>query len=150
MTLVRDSGHALPSDETIDVYEFSGDEASHNQDREVTFASILSEAGVTVNASMFNPTNELSSPDSRPTVVCTANAAANPGQVDAVHSLIESGVDPVVVATRSPYDLSAFPDVGTYLATYGDTRPALTAAAAVLVGREPTGRLPVTIPDKEI
>jgi beta-N-acetylhexosaminidase len=152
VTLVREAGHVpLPSDQPIDVYEFSGDEESHGQDRDVTFASALSEAGVTVNVSMLNlATNELPSPDSGPTVVCTANAAANPGQVDAVRSLIESGVDPIVVATRSPYDLSAFPEVGTYLATYGDTRPALAAAAAVLVGREPTGHLPVTIPDKEI
>jgi beta-N-acetylhexosaminidase len=152
VTLVREAGHVpLSGDEPTDVYEFSRDssspaEASHNRD--VTFASVLSEAGVTVNASMLNlATNELPSPDSGPTVVCTANAAANPGQVDTVRSLIESGVDPIVVATRSPYDLSAFPEVGAYLATYGDTRPALAAAAAVLVGKEPTGHLPVTISD---
>jgi beta-N-acetylhexosaminidase len=158
VTLVRSANHLpLSKDKPIDVYEFSGKsgspaEGTREQERDDTFGSILSTAGMTVNQSTLDPADGRSVPlpNNRLTVVCTANAAVNPEQADIVRCLIEDGIDPVVVATRSPYDLSAFPDVGTYLATYDDTRPSLAAAAAVLIGdRNPTGRLPVTIPDAD-
>jgi beta-N-acetylhexosaminidase len=156
VTLVRSADHIpLPDDELIDVYEFNGGSGSlaedpRDQEQEDTFVSVLSTMGMTVKQSMLDPADRSSLPNDRPTVVCTANAAANPGQADAVRYLIEDGIDPIVVATRSPYDLSAFPDVGTYLTTYDDTQLSLAAAAAVLVGdRDSMGRLPVTIPDAD-
>lgn len=149
VTLVRDGCVPLP-DEPIAVYEFSddlGSPAEGSRDRNDSFASILSATGLTVNAEALD-TGETPLPTERPTVVCTANAADNPHQAAVVRDLIEAGVEPVVVATRSPYDLSLFPGVKTCLATYGDTRPALVAAATVLAGEtEPTGHLPITIPN---
>ncbi|WP_190303661.1 hypothetical protein [Haladaptatus sp. R4] len=59
----------------------------------------------------------------RPTVIRTSDAASNPEQADAVHDLVAAGANPIVVATRNPYDLSTMPDVGTYLTTYDDTPP---------------------------
>ena len=40
----------------------------------------------------------------------------------------------IVIAVRNPYDLQAFPQLRTYLATYEYTRPALVAAVRVLFG----------------
>jgi len=53
----------------------------------------------------------------------------------------------VLVATGTPYDLLACPEVGTFVATYGRDPAAIDAAAKVLTGRAPaTGRLPVSLP----
>ncbi|MGH7752902.1 MAG: glycoside hydrolase family 3 C-terminal domain-containing protein, partial [Gemmatimonadales bacterium] len=53
----------------------------------------------------------------------------------------------VVVASGTPYDLAAFPEVRCYLATYGREPVMLEAAARVLTGEiAPRGRLPVSIP----
>ncbi|MDR5683633.1 MAG: glycoside hydrolase family 3 N-terminal domain-containing protein [Armatimonadota bacterium] len=53
----------------------------------------------------------------------------------------------VVVGVGNPYELAGFPEVGTYLATYGPDAPSLRAAARVLTGELlPRGRLPVAIP----
>jgi beta-N-acetylhexosaminidase len=40
----------------------------------------------------------------------------------------------IVLAVRNPYDLQAFPDARTFIATYEYTRPALEAAARVIFG----------------
>ncbi|WP_227378655.1 beta-N-acetylhexosaminidase [Haladaptatus halobius] len=154
VTLVRDAADTLPlPDETVSVYEFEGGRGSLAEeatDRRGAFASALSAAGPTVNASVLTPGDSPSLPDDAPTVVRTFDAAANPEQADAVDALVAAGADPIVVATRNPYDLAAFPEVTTYLTTYDDTPPSLAVAAEVLVGdRKPTGRLPVTIPTDE-
>ncbi len=53
----------------------------------------------------------------------------------------------VLVALRTPYDLRALPATGTFLATYGDTEPSMTALGKILRGvNVPKGRLPVDIP----
>ena len=53
----------------------------------------------------------------------------------------------VLVALRTPYDLRALPAAATFLATYGDTEPSMTALGKVLRGVvAPKGRLPVDIP----
>jgi beta-N-acetylhexosaminidase len=52
----------------------------------------------------------------------------------------------VLVSLRSPYLLSAFPDVDAYVCAYGHGEPSQAAVAEVLLGRrEPIGRLPVTL-----
>jgi beta-N-acetylhexosaminidase len=86
------------------------------------------------------------------TVVLTqkaADPATDPTgrQRSLVRALLDTGRPVVVVAVRDPYDIAAFPDAPTYLATYSYTAPAMAALARVLVGeRSPRGRLPVTIP----
>jgi beta-N-acetylhexosaminidase len=53
----------------------------------------------------------------------------------------------VVVALDSPYDLLSYPEVSTYLATYGRAPVSMEALAQVLFGlAEPRGRLPVELP----
>ena len=52
----------------------------------------------------------------------------------------------VVLALQSPYDLLAFPDQPTYVATYGDVPASLHAAAEILFGQlRPTGKLPISL-----
>ena len=80
-------------------------------------------------------------------VVATLNARADPMQGELIRLLIASGQRVIGIAVRNPYDLAAFPALQTYLATYEYTRPALEAAAQVLLGeREAHGKLPVNIP----
>ncbi len=81
-------------------------------------------------------------------IVATANARRYPGQVRLVESLEAARPGRVAVAARwSAYDLLAFPQVGAYLATYGDAPASLEMLAAVVCGQEKArGRLPVELP----
>ena len=56
----------------------------------------------------------------------------------------------VVSAMRNPYDVASFPAAPTVLDTYGYTADQVEALVRVLFGEvDPTGRLPVSIPDRE-
>jgi beta-N-acetylhexosaminidase len=80
-------------------------------------------------------------------VVMTTNAHRNPDQAELVRALLRTGKRVIGVAAREPYDLLAFPNLATYLATYEDTPPALEVAARALWGEiQPRGRLPVSLP----
>src|SRR5215469_7346719 len=80
-------------------------------------------------------------------IVATVNAHLDEQQAELVRYLISSGQRIIVIAVRDPYDLQAFPQLRTYLATYEYTRPALAAAVRVLFGeRQAWGHLPVSIP----
>jgi beta-N-acetylhexosaminidase len=64
-----------------------------------------------------------------------------------VRTLLGNGKAPIVVALRTPYDLRAFPDVGTYLCAYSIRDVATEAVARVLFGEiKAQGVLPCTIP----
>ncbi|RKN85588.1 beta-N-acetylhexosaminidase [Paenibacillus ginsengarvi] len=79
-------------------------------------------------------------------VVGTYNASFRPDQSALIRSMLEAGVQPVVVALRNPYDISAFPEVPAYVAAYESRPLALQSAAKVLAGQiEAKGRTPVTI-----
>ena len=76
-------------------------------------------------------------------VVCTSNAAFQPGQAARARELLASGG--VLCAIRSPYDATLVPNAPALL-TYSDVPPSLEALAAALAGeRQPTGRLPVRL-----
>jgi beta-N-acetylhexosaminidase len=78
-------------------------------------------------------------------IVGTVDARWHPGQVRLVNALASRPL--VVVALGAPYDLMSFPNVPTYLATYGDVPVSLDALAQVLFGlSKPRGRLPVELP----
>jgi beta-N-acetylhexosaminidase len=63
----------------------------------------------------------------------------------AVHRM--AGDRMILLATGTPYDLLACPEVGAFVATYGRDPAAVEAAAKVLTGQVPaTGRLPVSLP----
>jgi beta-N-acetylhexosaminidase len=80
-------------------------------------------------------------------IVATINAHLDQRQVDLMKHILQSGKPTIGLATCDPYDLSVFPELGTYLATYEYTVPALVAAVEVLFGEAIAGgRLPVTIP----
>ncbi len=54
----------------------------------------------------------------------------------------------IAVVLRSPFDLSSYPEIQTYLCTYSILRPSLDALADVLAGiAEASGRLPSPIGD---
>ncbi|MCC6801910.1 MAG: beta-N-acetylhexosaminidase [Anaerolineae bacterium] len=80
-------------------------------------------------------------------IVGTICADQDIGQAALVRELYRRGQHPVVVALRTPYDLCAFPEIGTYLCAYS-ARPAATEAVArVLFGEiEARGVLPCTLP----
>ncbi len=80
-------------------------------------------------------------------VVATMNANLFPEQVEFVNRLLQVGHEVIGVAVRNPYDLLAFPNLSTYMATYEYTPGALEAAAGVLFGEiAPVGHLPVSLP----
>lgn len=79
-------------------------------------------------------------------VVASYNAHFDEAQKALVRGLLTLGKRPIVVSTRNPYDLLAFPDVPAYVCTYESRPLALWSAARVLAGRIPArGKLPVTI-----
>ncbi|HEX6122677.1 MAG TPA: glycoside hydrolase family 3 C-terminal domain-containing protein, partial [Ktedonobacterales bacterium] len=81
-------------------------------------------------------------------VVATINAHLDPPQAALVRALLATGKPVLALALADPYDVGLFPALGTALATYEYSPPALAAVAAVLFGeRPPTGRLPVSIPE---
>jgi beta-N-acetylhexosaminidase len=80
-------------------------------------------------------------------IAATINAHLDQRQANLMKHILGSGKPTVGLATCDPYDLSVFPELGTYLATYEYTVPALVAAVEVLFGEAVAGgRLPVTIP----
>lgn len=80
-------------------------------------------------------------------LMVTVNALHDPRQVQVMEKLIALGRPLIGLAPYSPYDLLAFPALGTYLVTYEYTAPAIVAAVRVLFGElAPEGRLPVSLP----
>ena len=80
-------------------------------------------------------------------VALTMNANLFEQQAALMRGLVRTGRPVVGIAVRTPYDLLAFPELPTYLATYEYTPPALEAAMRVIFGEiEPVGRLPVSLP----
>jgi beta-N-acetylhexosaminidase len=79
-------------------------------------------------------------------VVGTRNVLSYPQQAQLLAAL--GPERPLVaVALDSPYDLLSYPQVSTYLATYGRAPVSMEALALVLFGLEaPRGRLPVELP----
>ncbi len=80
-------------------------------------------------------------------IVVTANANQDQYQGSIVRELLHMSKPVIGIAAYNPYDLLAFPELGTYLATYEYTPPAFTAVVRVLFGEvQAQGRLPISIP----
>jgi len=80
-------------------------------------------------------------------IVATVNAHLDEGQAEVVRYLLSLGRRVIGIAVRNPYDLLAFPQLGTYLVTYEYTRPALNAAVRAIFSQgQASGHLPVSIP----
>ena len=85
--------------------------------------------------------------DGRKVIVVTADANRLAEQADLVNDLLSAGAPVIVVAARNPYDILAFPQVQTYILSYGLNFPSIQALVAVLRGEVvPSGHLPVEIP----
>lgn len=79
------------------------------------------------------------------TIAASLEPAPSP-QAALVRSALEVGVPTVTVALRTPWDLLAYPEAGTHLATYGLLPPTIEALARALIGEVvPEGRLPVRL-----
>ena len=80
-------------------------------------------------------------------VAVTRDAAGSPEQAALVKALLGTGKPIVVAAVRGAYDLTAFPAVQNYVATYSDVRGSQRALIAFLKGTAPArGKLPVALP----
>jgi beta-N-acetylhexosaminidase len=80
-------------------------------------------------------------------ILCTLNSYASPSQAEFVRQALKLGIPSAVVALRLPYDLTAFPEVGTYLCTYSILEPSMRALAKALFGEiKFEGQLPVSVP----
>lgn len=79
-------------------------------------------------------------------VVLTLNAVQHGNQQKLVHQIIASGKPVDVVAIRSPYDASYFPQANRMICAFEFTQTAFEIVAEYLVGRtEINGKLPVTL-----
>jgi beta-N-acetylhexosaminidase len=80
-------------------------------------------------------------------IIGTLNAFNQTGQAEVVREVHRRGKAYIVLATRLPYDLVAFPGAPTYLCSYGLLEPSMQAAAKCLFGQmEIRGHLPAGIP----
>lgn len=80
-------------------------------------------------------------------VVIVGTYGAAEGQVELVQALHNQAERLIVVALDSPYTLTQFPQISTYVITYGTGALHLTALTDVLSGQhQARGRLPVSIP----
>lgn len=79
--------------------------------------------------------------------VVVATLTAGPEQAALVEALASTGTPVVSVAARTPFDLAAYPKIGTHLCTYSIQPASMEALAEVVLGiTAPRGRLPVAIP----
>ncbi len=80
-------------------------------------------------------------------VTCHSPRSSDPQQIAVIHQLAARYRDRLVVVAGSPYELAQFPEVGTFVVTYGPDLTSVTAAARILCGQlAPKGRLPVNLP----
>jgi beta-N-acetylhexosaminidase len=80
-------------------------------------------------------------------IIVTVNANLDHYQAEFVHHVLKLGRPSIGLAVYNPYDLLAFPELGSYIVTYEYTAPALAAAVRVLFGEIPAqGKLPVSLP----
>lgn len=81
------------------------------------------------------------------TLVVTVNAYLDKQQTALMQRLLQARRRVIGLAVYNPYDLLAFPQLGTYLATYEFSKPAFESATRVLFGEiAAQGRLPVSLP----
>ncbi|RKL66595.1 beta-N-acetylhexosaminidase [Salipaludibacillus neizhouensis] len=77
-------------------------------------------------------------------------AGRSPGNANmhVFNQILDMKEDVVGVGIRNPYDIIGYPDVDAYLAQYGFRDASFQATADTIFGdNNPTGQLPVTIPD---
>ena len=79
-------------------------------------------------------------------IIVTSDAHRNPSQAELVRNLMERCPSLIVVGSRTPYELSAFPEVTTYVAAYGSRPLVWDEVAKVLLGKtKALGKVPVSV-----
>lgn len=77
---------------------------------------------------------------------CSLDTKMERDQARAIKQIIKSGKNVIVAAIGNPYDIRHFPNVGTYVVSYGFRQVQSDALFRVLTGEsKPRGRLPVEI-----
>lgn len=146
VTLVRDQGDLLPLREGEQVLVAWPSEVGDFGER-LAFCRkdlILRPIGLNPNATEIEQILA-DAPIAAKIVIGTVNARRFPAQVQLIDALADRPL--IVAALGEPYDLLAFPQVGSYLATYGAHPASLDALAQILCGEiDPHGALPVEIP----
>ncbi|MBY7144166.1 glycoside hydrolase family 3 C-terminal domain-containing protein [Virgibacillus sp. NKC19-3] len=151
ITLVKNENDLLPLHTTDNVLVTGPSEAKAD-----LLASSLSEKGI--EASSFetgtNPTDEeiaeaVDMAEEADAVVVTSYIAnTNQAQQQLISQLEDIDKPIIVTALHNPYDIIAFPEVDAYAGAYGYQDVSALALSNVLTGEvNPTGELPVTIPD---
>ncbi|WP_231497273.1 glycoside hydrolase family 3 protein [Arthrobacter sp. MA-N2] len=83
-------------------------------------------------------------------VFTSYNATSNTAQQQMVAELAATGTPVVVIATRNPYDISAFPGADAVLNSYGNKKVNFHGVVRAIAGVvNPGGKLPVKIPKSD-
>jgi beta-N-acetylhexosaminidase len=147
ITLVKDENGSLPlsPDLSILVVYPRGGAGLGQAVRELAPQATLLEVGETPTSREFARAAGLAT-SADVVVLGTRDVMEHPEQGQLVDSLARE--HPVVaVGLDSPYDLLSYPEVPTYLASYGRAPVSMQALAQVLFGlAEPRGHLPVQLP----
>jgi beta-N-acetylhexosaminidase len=84
--------------------------------------------------------------DAETIIIGTYNANLNRGQVKLVNEMGRAHRNVIVVSLRSPYDITEFQGISTYLCAYEYTPVSIKSVIDILSGQEKAqGRLPVSI-----
>ncbi|WP_164745344.1 glycoside hydrolase family 3 N-terminal domain-containing protein [Georgenia faecalis] len=155
VTLLRNDDDLLPLDPEEDSVLMVGAGSGWPE----LMGPMLAERGFTVTEDYedgTSPSEEYraravaAAPDHDVVVFTSNNATGNAAQQAMVAALAETGTPVVVVATQHPYDVSVFPDADAVLNTYGFTTTSFHGAVAALAGDvNPSGRLPVNVPEAD-
>lgn len=71
----------------------------------------------------------------------------NINQKNVLNGLMNENKNTVFISTMSPYDIPAYPEADTVLATYGLNKYVLQTAANIILGNQkPQGKMPVKLP----
>ncbi|UVE50895.1 beta-N-acetylhexosaminidase [Haloferax larsenii] len=154
VTVVRDRPETVPFDasEPIHFVGFAGSAQSDAEDDRYDPADLLASLARHDVEVHFHQIVDPAGYDhpfdgGEQVAVATYHARSNPEQARVVGEIADAGTELAVVSVRDPYDLAAFPDVSTYLTSYGYSPAMLDALADVLLGKAAgRGTLPVTIP----
>lgn len=147
ITLVKDEDGLLPLDpqfSTLVVYPQGGRGLGEAMQRHGSSIRVLEVSQRPSTAEVEQVVVQAQAADV--VVLGTSNVQRFAEQARLVESL--HGHHPLItVALDSPYDLLSYPQVSTYLVTYGRAPVSLEALAEVLFGLQaPRGRLPVELP----
>lgn len=145
ITVLRNESEALPLAEDSKVLVTGSEDANPSH-----LADVLGE-GATLSAADSEPGSDdidaaVKAAKGKDHVVVVVTGNAVDGEADLVKALTKTGVPVTVVSAGLPYDLATYTKAQAWVAAYGNQKVNLEAAARVLRGQKPTGKLPIDIP----